>query len=200
MHLTSDGSAPLSTVAPPLLRDAISEELAELDVKEKEIMEPISRQRVELRWHWNRSLPIHKIPNELLIQIFAKFPHYPRRRRDSYTVASLRATLSAYRGPSGGDPGCQQNLKGPNHRCCRDLATTQHLTSKLSLHFQRLSKQSILLVFFQHFRHGEHCARAARTANRRHSRLLSGLPKADKSPSLHTYFGRYGTWKSLVCI
>ena len=65
------------------MREAISQELAELDVREKAIMEPISHRRLELRRLWNYSILIHRVPNELLIQIFRYLPHTPWSRRNA---------------------------------------------------------------------------------------------------------------------
>ncbi|KAI1793651.1 hypothetical protein LXA43DRAFT_199061 [Ganoderma leucocontextum] len=60
-------------IASHILRERISHELAELAVKEKELIDPISRRRLELNRLWNGSLLIHRLPNELFVQIFAHF-------------------------------------------------------------------------------------------------------------------------------
>ncbi|KAM5545717.1 hypothetical protein V8D89_000755, partial [Ganoderma adspersum] len=59
---------------PHILRERISKQLAELAVKEKELIYPIYRKRSELNRLWNTSLLIHRLPNELLVQIFTYFP------------------------------------------------------------------------------------------------------------------------------
>ena len=88
MPRTSSIPVPYSTGSPTtrlhILRGAIGQELAELDAKEKVVMEPISRRRLELRRLRNRTLPIHKLPSELLIKIFTESPYTPWRRRDWY--------------------------------------------------------------------------------------------------------------------
>ena len=54
---------------PDILRAWIYQELADLDVQEQSI----SRRRAELKQLLNSSLPIHKLPNELLVHVFSDF-------------------------------------------------------------------------------------------------------------------------------
>ncbi|KAI1781557.1 hypothetical protein LXA43DRAFT_685164, partial [Ganoderma leucocontextum] len=60
-------------IASHILRTRIIQELGELDAKQKQFDDSISRERrLELKRLWNTSLPIHELPNELLVQIFAR--------------------------------------------------------------------------------------------------------------------------------
>ena len=64
----------LPVIEPHILRERISQELVELAAQEKALLDPIFRKRLTLNGLWNTSLPIHRLPNELLVQIFAHFP------------------------------------------------------------------------------------------------------------------------------
>ncbi|KAI1793636.1 hypothetical protein LXA43DRAFT_198536 [Ganoderma leucocontextum] len=85
VHAPYGSSSASPSTGPHTLCEAICQELAELDAKEKAVMEPISCRRLELKRLWNRSLLIHKLPNELLTHIFAHLPHTPWKRRDRST-------------------------------------------------------------------------------------------------------------------
>ncbi|KAI1793654.1 hypothetical protein LXA43DRAFT_1059672 [Ganoderma leucocontextum] len=67
------------SMVPHILRECISQELADLDAEEKALIDSISRKRLELKRLWNSSLPIQKLPNELLVQIFAHLQEVVRR-------------------------------------------------------------------------------------------------------------------------
>ena len=58
------------------LRQRISHQLVELDREEEEYIKSINRKRLELKRLWNSTLLIHKLPSELLIQVFTNLPDY----------------------------------------------------------------------------------------------------------------------------
>ncbi|KAI1785628.1 hypothetical protein LXA43DRAFT_1185644 [Ganoderma leucocontextum] len=56
-----------------ILLDRISQKLTGLDIEEKKLIKAIARRRVGLKRLWNSALPVHQLPDELLIQIFTDF-------------------------------------------------------------------------------------------------------------------------------
>ncbi|KAI1785893.1 hypothetical protein LXA43DRAFT_99918 [Ganoderma leucocontextum] len=76
---TPSPPSPVSTLRisiPDVLPQDISRRIAELDIGAKnKIVDAISQERLEFKNLWNRSLPINRLPNELLVQIFVSGVH-----------------------------------------------------------------------------------------------------------------------------
>ncbi|KAI1785183.1 hypothetical protein LXA43DRAFT_152362 [Ganoderma leucocontextum] len=76
---TPSPPSPVSTLRisiPDVLPQDISRRIAELDIGAKnKIVDAISQERFEFKNLWNRSLPINRLPNELLVQIFVSGVH-----------------------------------------------------------------------------------------------------------------------------
>ena len=63
------------------LLDRISKQPDDMEREEEEFIRSINRKRLELKRLWNSALPIHRLPNELLILLLAHF----REVMDSYS-------------------------------------------------------------------------------------------------------------------
>ena len=82
-QISSGQAATSFKFVPRTMREQIYRELSELDAQEQAII----RKRAELNQLLNTFLPIHKLPNELLIHIFSNFHGY--RDRQTYDLTRV---------------------------------------------------------------------------------------------------------------